>query len=84
MAAAAAAEAYVLRTGAQRAPAGLDEPDTISQTLYWIGFVGDADRDRIMADSLDTSTDIKMLSEKDVTAMAEDYQGPAPTCSRTS
>ena len=74
MAAAAAAEAYVLRTGAQRAPAGLDEPDTISQTLYWIGFVRDADRDSIMADSLDTYTDIKMLSEKDVTAMAEDYQ----------
>ena len=34
-AAAAVAAAYVLRTGAQRAPDGLDEQDTISQTLYW-------------------------------------------------
>jgi uncharacterized hydantoinase/oxoprolinase family protein len=74
MAAAAPLAAYVLRTGADRAPAGLNEEDTISQTLNWIGFVRDADRDRIMVDSLDTYTDIKMLSEKDVTAMAEDYQ----------
>jgi hypothetical protein len=68
------AEEYILRTADERAPEGLDETDTISQVLYWIGFVRDADRNRIIQDSLESYNDIKMLSEKDVTAMAEDYQ----------
>ena len=65
---------FRIRTGAERAPAGIDESDTISQVLHWIGFVRDVDRTRIIEDSLDAYNDIKMLSEKDVTAMAEDYQ----------
>ena len=65
---------YVIRTRAGCAPAGLDKSHTISQVLHWIGFVRDVDRTRIVDDLLDAFNDIKMLSEKDVTAMAEDYQ----------
>ena len=69
----AAAPPYILVAGNDRAPPALDEDDTISQTLFWIGFVTDADRHSIILDSLESYEDIRMLSEKDVQAMAEDY-----------
>ena len=69
----AAAPPYILVAGNDRAPPALDEDDTISQTLFWIGFVTDADRHSIILASLESYEDIRMLSEKDVQAMAEDY-----------
>ena len=69
----AAPPPYVLVNGDNIAPDGLDETDTISQALFWIGFRIDNERNSIIQDSIETFADIRMLSEKDITAMATEW-----------
>lgn len=64
---------YVPVQGAVAAAAALTEDETIQQVLYWIGFRDDVQRTAIIDDSLGSYQDILMLSEKDITAMAEEW-----------
>ena len=66
-------EAFVLVVGEEVAPAGLDELDTISQSLSWIGFVIDAQRNNIINEALGSFDDIRMLHEDDIDAMSKDF-----------
>lgn len=66
---------YVPVAGNVVATAGLNENDTIQQMLYWIGFRIDDQRTGIIDDSLGSYDDIRMLSEKDVNAMATEWAG---------
>ena len=68
-------EQYVLIQGDDNAPENLSELDTISQTLFWIGFRTDAQRNSIILDSIGSFEDIRMLSEKDITSMATEWAG---------
>ena len=66
-------EAFVLVVGEEVAPAGLDELDTISQSLSWIGFVIDAQRNNIINEALGSFDDIRMLDEDDIDSMSKDF-----------
>jgi hypothetical protein len=54
---------------------GINEADTIIQSLYWIGFRSNEQRVNIVEDSLGSFDDIRMLSEKDISAMATEWAG---------
>ena len=66
-------DVYILAKGAELAPEGLDELDTISQALYWIGFRTDVQRNNIISDSFVSYDDIRLFSEKDISNMASDW-----------
>ena len=52
---------------------GMTEANTIIQSLQWIGFRQQNQRQNIIDDSLGSFSDIRMLSEKDITAMATEW-----------
>ena len=52
------------------APDTYDETDTINQTLFWIGFRNQNQRIDIMEDSMENFDDVRLLTEKDIAAMA--------------
>ena len=49
---------------------GMTEDNIIIQSLHWIGFRQQNQRQNIIDDSLGSFSDIRILSEKDTTAMA--------------
>ena len=55
------------------APLAMTEDETIIQVLYWIGFTDNGQRNSIIADSLGSYADLCMLSEKDISSMAEEW-----------
>ena len=75
MAAQPPAQQYVPVTGNVIVAAGLSEENTIHQVLHWIGFRRGDQRQSIIDDSLGSYDDIRMLSEKDVNAMATEWAG---------
>ena len=54
---------------------GINEDDIIIQSLYWIGFRSNEQRLNIVEDSLGSFDDIRMISEKDISAMATEWAG---------
>ena len=54
---------------------GMTEANTIIQSLHWIGFRQPTQRQNIINDSLGSFSDILMLREKDITAMATEWAG---------
>ena len=59
--------------------ANLNEDDAIQQILHWIGFRIDNQRQNLIDDSLGSFDDIRMLSEKDITSMAEEWSRRSST-----
>ena len=54
---------------------GMTEDNIIIQSLHWIGFSQQNQRQNIINDSLGSFSDILMLREKDITAMATEWAG---------
>lgn len=54
---------------------GMTEDNIIIQSLHWIGFTQQNQRQNIINDSLGSFSDILMLREKDITAMATEWAG---------
>ena len=71
---AAAIAPFAPVAGAVLAPVALTEDETIHQTLFWIGFVDPVQRNNVINDSLGSYANIRMLSEKDISSMSEDWQ----------
>ena len=59
----------------------LTENENIRQSLHWIGFRTNAQRTSVVNDAFDSFIGIKMLTEKDITAMERDY-GTRATAAR--
>ena len=55
------------------APDGLTERETIEQCLFWIRFRIDTQRTSLIDDAYGSYGDIKMLTDKDINSMAEDW-----------
>ena len=55
------------------APDGLTERETIEQCLFWIGFHIDTQRTSLIDNAYGLYGDIKMLTDKDIYSMAEDW-----------
>lgn len=72
-AAAAPAAAYVYLRDAEVAGADIGMENTIRQSLYWIGFTIDAQRDRLVDEAMSAYDDIRMLAEDDIDAMSRDF-----------
>jgi len=53
----------------------MTEKNITTQSLHWIGFRQNNQRQSIIDDSLGSFDDIRMLSEKDITAMATEWAG---------
>ena len=64
---------YVLVTGVNPVPPGLNETDTMDQILHWIGFTTNAQRTNIMADSMNSFNNVRFLAKKDINSMASEY-----------
>jgi hypothetical protein len=73
--AANAPQVYVIVNGAVPAIAGIGEEDTINQTLAWIGFNTDAQRQTIMSEAFGSFDDLRATSTGDLEAMAKDLTG---------
>ena len=54
---------------------GMTEDNIIIQSLHWIGFTQQNQRQNIINNSLGSFSDILMLREKDITAMATEWAG---------
>ncbi len=54
---------------------GMTEANIIIQSLHWIRFRQNNQRQNIIDDCLGSFADIRMLSEKDITAMATEWAG---------
>lgn len=65
--------AYVPVLGAAIIAPGITEDDSLTQILHWIGFRTVVQRTAIINDCFGSFADLKMLSEKDITAMASTF-----------
>ena len=66
---------YVLQLGNNEIQAGISEGDSLLQILHWIGFRTDDQRTSLVEDSFGSFEDLKVLNDKDVSAMASDFGG---------
>ena len=66
------AAAYVVVQGDVVAAANIDEANTIVQSLAWIGFNTDAQRQRLIDEAFGSFDDIRTTDEDDVDAMVKD------------
>lgn len=51
----------------------IDEPNSIAQIAYWIGFIIEGQRDSILEDAFESFTDARLLSVKDIDSMASAF-----------
>ena len=51
---------------------GITEEDSVKQILYWIGFTIAASRNILAEDAFASFSDIRVLSEKDITSLVSD------------
>ena len=72
---AAATPPYVPVDGEVVVDDDMTEANIIIQSLHWIGFRQNNQRQNVIDDSLGSFADIRMLSEKDITAMATEWAG---------
>ena len=68
-----AAIAYAVVAGNDVAVEGLDEQETIAQSLAWVGFTIENQRQRLMDESMGIFQEIRLLDSDDIDAMAKDY-----------
>ena len=51
----------------------LTEEETIRQVLHWIAFRTDVNKDAIVNDGLESFSDVKVMTEKDISTMATSF-----------
>ena len=68
-----AAIVYGIVAGNDVAVNGLDEQETIAQSLAWVGFTIENQRQRLMDESMGIFQEIRLLDSDDIDAMAKDY-----------
>jgi hypothetical protein len=66
---------HVLQLGHEEIQAGISEEDSLLQILHWIGFRTAEQRTNLTQDSFGSFEDLKVLNDKDVSAMASDFGG---------
>jgi hypothetical protein len=66
-------EPYVFLDEEAVVPVGINETDSISQIMYWIGFRLEANRDALIDDAFQSFDDISLLTEKDVTTLSSSF-----------
>jgi len=64
---------YVHLTGDAVVEEGISQSDTLRQILHWIGFRTDALKDALTEDAFESFGVLKVLTEKDITAMSSDF-----------
>ena len=52
---------------------GITEEDSLRQILHWVGFLTDNQKESLVADAFGSFEDLKVLNEKDITAMSSDF-----------
>lgn len=65
--------AYVHLLGDDNVPDTINETNSIAQILHWIGFRIVAQHELLMNDAFDSFNDIRVLSTKDITKMADSF-----------
>ena len=65
--------AFVFVNGADMTPDVLTEENQIKQVLHWCGFRSQAHKNALYGDSIQLYSDIKNMSERDITLIAKDY-----------
>ena len=60
----------------------LSERDSLRQILYWCGFVIDAQIDLLLDDGFESFSDVRVLTEKDISTMASSFSGRTATTGR--
>ena len=53
----------------------LSEEETIRQVLHWINFRTDVNKDAIVNDGLESFSDVRVMTEKDISTMATSFAG---------
>ena len=53
----------------------LSEEETIRQVLHWINFRTDVNKDAIVNDGLESFSDVRVMTEKDISKMATSFSG---------
>jgi hypothetical protein len=66
---------FVLQLGNNVIQAGISEEDSLLQILHWIGFRNEGQRGNLVQDCFGSFEDLKVLNDKDVSAMASDFGG---------
>ena len=64
---------YVHLLGNDIVPDTITETDSIAQILHWVGFREEAQHITIMDDAFDSFNDIRVLSTKDISKMADSF-----------
>ena len=63
----------VFVVGNAAVPAGISERNSIRQIVYWIGFRGQLNINAIVDDAFSGFSDIRVLTEKDITSMSSGF-----------
>ena len=66
------AGAYLVQAQVVTNP-NLSEEDTIRQVLHWINFCMDVNKDAIINDGLESFSDVRVMTEKDINTMATSF-----------
>lgn len=66
-------QAYVHIIGDAVVEEGISQSDTLRQILHWIGFRTDVLKDALTQDAFESFGVLKVLTEKDITAMSSDF-----------
>ena len=74
--------AYVYLTSNAIANEGSTEEEMLLQILHWIGFQSAVQMNAISQDAFESFDFLKVLTEKDITAMASDFSGRTVANSR--
>ena len=63
----------VLITGVNTIPGGINESNSMVQILHWIGFTAENTRNHLIQESFESYGDVKVMTEKDVSALVTDF-----------
>ena len=80
--AAALVPPYVPVGGQNVVTVDLSEQDSLRQILYWCGFVNEAQINLLLDDGLESFSDVRVLTEKDISTMASSFSGRTATTGR--
>ena len=58
---------YDFLEGEAIVPVGISEAHSIMQSMHWIGFRQDDNRNALISDAFESFNDVKLLTEKDIT-----------------
>lgn len=64
---------YDFLEGEAIVPVGISEAHSIMQSMHWIGFRQDDNRNALISDAFESFNDVKLLTEKDITTLSSSF-----------